>query len=124
MKCMKNGKNIIFVYSESTNWQEYIEQKIFPEIEAKALLINWSERSKWKKRKPLEVKIFRHFGGDTEFNPMAIIFIRPWKIKIVRFFQAFKDYKHGKEFLLNQCMNELFDLAANKALQPTEKSGN
>ena len=117
----KKGKNIIFVYSESPNWQEYIEKNIFPKLESNYLQLNWSERSKWKKQKPLEARIFYHWGGDSEFNPMAIVFSKTWKIKTIRFFQAFKDYKHGKDSLLRQREEELLHLAANNTPQPTQK---
>ncbi len=119
IKWIRKGKNIIFVYSESPNWQRYIEENIFPELEPYYIPLNWSARSKWREHKPLEAKIFTHWGGDTEFNPMAIIFLNMWRVKTIRFFQAFKDYKHGRDSLLKKCQEELFELAANNAPKRT-----
>ena len=103
-----DGKYILFVYSESPNWQEYIEENIIPCIKTKAVLLNWSKRSEWKKRKPLEAKALLHWGGDSEFNPMAIIFVSGWKVQTIRFYQAFKDFKHGKSKLLREKEEELY----------------
>ena len=102
------GKHILFVYSESPNWQEYIENNIVPRIETKAAFLNWSRRSEWRKRKPLEAKALFRWGGDTEFNPMAIVFASKWQVKTVRFHQAFKDHKHGKNKLLEEKEEELY----------------
>ena len=108
LKWSKQGKNTIFIYSDSPNWQEYIEENVIPRIQNEAIFLNWSERRKWDNNPSLEVKIFRHYGGDTEFNPLAIVFVKPWKIKLVRFFKEFKDYKHGKNiFWKILCWNYL-----------------
>ena len=103
-----DGKHILFVYSESPNWKEYIEENIVPRIKTKAVFLNWSKRSEWRKNKPLEAKALFHWGGDTEFNPMAIIFVPGWRVKTVRFHQAFRDYKHGKTKLLEKKKEELY----------------
>jgi len=68
-KWAKKGKNILFIHSNSPNWQQYLEENIIPKIDKKAVLLNWSERSKWEKKKPLEAKLLSHFGGYYEFNP-------------------------------------------------------
>ncbi len=107
-KYCSKGKYILFVYSESPNWQEYIETNIFPVLEEKTVFLNWSKREEWRKRKPLEAKILLHWGGDTAFNPMAIIFSQKWRIETVRFYQAFKNYKHGKDKLLKKKEEELY----------------
>ena len=112
-------KHILFVYSESPNWMEYIDENIVPRIKTKAVFLNWSKRSEWRKRKPLEAKVLLHWGGDAEFNPMAIIFEPGWRVKTVRFHQAFRDYKHGKTKLLKEKEEELY---SNLALNHEESS--
>lgn len=74
------------------------------------VVLNWSERStkKWKE-KPLEVRIFRHWGGEREFNPLAIVLPEEGPVQVIRFWQAYKDYKHGKPRLLKQKEQDLFD---------------
>lgn len=110
-KWIKKGKNIIFVYSDSPNWKIYVEENILPKLESSCITLNWSERSKWKDDNLLESRIFYHWGGYNDYNPMAIIFISFFKVKTVRFYEAFKEYKHGKDVLLNQRLQELFDIA-------------
>ena len=103
------GKSVIFVYSESPNWQEYIERKILPKLSPHAISLNYSKRTEWKKTKPLEAKIWEKWAGEREFNPIAIVIPDRGKVKTIRFYQAFRDFKHGKDRLLRQKEDELFD---------------
>ena len=106
-----NGKTLLFVYSNSPVWQEYIENNVLPKIESKAVILNWSERSKWdRKPRSLEAKVFRHWAGSREYNPIAMIFNPGRKIEILRFWQAFRDHKHGKEKPLKEMESKLFEL--------------
>ena len=102
------NKKVLFIYSESPNWQQYIEENIIPVIKEKTVFLNWSERSEWKNKKPLEAKVFRHWGGDREFNPMAIIFKPKGKIQVIRFHKAFMELKHGKNIMLKEKESELY----------------
>ena len=88
------GRYILFVYSNSPIWLEYIEQKILPNIYEKAVILNWSERKMWKSS--LAVFAFRYFGGSKDFNPMAIVFRPLMSNKVFRFYEAFHELKHGK----------------------------
>lgn len=113
---------MLFVYSDSPNWKEYIESNILPKISSHSIIINWSERDNWNwTRKPLELKIFKEWSGiqkyffkdkkkwdGREFNPIAITFIPWWKRKVFRFWQPFKDFKHGKEKTLKDLESKLF----------------
>lgn len=104
------GKRILFVYSESPNWKSYIENTILPKLEPRIVTLNWSLRSEWKKNAPLEVKAFQYWGGSEEFNPIAIVFPKRGKVSVVRFWQAFKDAKHGNEHTLRKAVDELYRL--------------
>jgi hypothetical protein len=104
------GKRFVLVYSESPNWQGYIEENWLPKLHNHAVVLNWSKRNVWQKAKPLEAKILRHWGGDREFNPMVVYFPKVGRVKTIRFFQAFKDFKHGKEHSLRKAERELFAL--------------
>jgi hypothetical protein len=130
------GKRGILVYSNSPNWGQYIEQNWLPRIGTKFVLLNWSERSRWAVERSFEARVFRRFAGDREFNPLAIVFlqrvpgatIRAWlnsiqqrellgvlapdrhNTAVIRFFQAFRDFKHGKDHLLRTREAELFSL--------------
>jgi len=105
-KYVKNGTRILFVYSNSPNWQAYIEENLLPLIQSQAMVLNWSERKRWSIH---ELTLLDHFAGQTEFNPSAIVFITFWKVKCIRFYQAFKDYKHGNDLTLKRAEKELFE---------------
>ena len=118
------GKYLLFVYSNSRIWKDYIESNILPKIGDRAVVMNWSERSQWDwKRPPLEVEVFRHWAGvrryflrgkrrwdGHEFNPIAITFIPWWRRRVFRFWQPFKDFKHGKEQPLKRLEGQLLEL--------------
>lgn len=129
------GKHGILVYSNSPNWQTYIEQQWLPALGDTLIVLNWSQRAKWRQAHPFEERVFRRFAGDREFNPLAIVF-RPQRrfsrlaawlrgirdrdilamfapsrhdTEVVRFFQAFRDYKHGKEQVLRGNERRMFE---------------
>ena len=117
-----DGKKVVFVYSDSPHWQSRIESEVLPKISDQAVVLNWSERSttKWRQR-PLEVRIFKHWGGSREFNPLAIVFQEDGSVEVIRFWQAYRDYKHGKSRLLQKKEQELFDaLGVPMAERPEE----
>ena len=125
----------ILVYSNSPNWQEYIESRWLPRLAGRLVVVNWSDRSKWDSLHPLEAALARRLG-DREFNPAAIIltsastpgvFARWWRAlrgldlvgilvptapskEIIRFFQAFRDYKHGKHHTLRAAEDRMWKL--------------
>lgn len=103
-----NGRFILFVYSNSPNWKDYIETNILPRIESHAVTLNWSERKRWNDEHPFEKRVFRRWAGYTEFNPVAIIFPPAGEVKVIRFWLAFRDYKHGKADRLKRAEEELF----------------
>jgi hypothetical protein len=105
-----HGRPILFVYSESPNWQTYIEENILPRIRDYAVVLNWSERRLWSSTSPWEARFFRRFSGDREFNPLALVFCSRGRIRSVRFHRAFLDLKHGKESALRETEAELFAL--------------
>ena len=87
------GYDILFVYSDSPMWREHIEQNILPTLGSRAVILNWSERKQW--RPSLATLTFAHFGGPREFNPLAVVF-RPFRpTRTFRFWQPFRDFKHG-----------------------------
>jgi hypothetical protein len=105
------GRPILFVYSESPKWQAYIEENILPRIGNCAVVLNWSQRRTWDSASPWEARFFRRFAGDREFNPLALVFWGPGRIRAIRFHQAFLDFKHGKELALREAEAELFSRA-------------
>jgi hypothetical protein len=107
----RQRRRILLVYSESPNWQGYIEEKWLPRLRGRAVILNWSQRSTWMRDAPLEAAVHRRWGGDREFNPMAIYLPRKGKVQVVRFWKAFRDLKHDKAQTLRAAEAELFYLA-------------
>ncbi len=109
-KYAAQGRPLFFVYSESPNWQSYVEANILPRVEDHAVVLNWSERSLWPSTSPWESRFFHRFAGNRDFNPLALVFCRGGRIKAVRFHKAFLDFKHGKDSGLRAAEAELFAL--------------
>ena len=97
---------VIFVYSDSPVWKDYIEREILLHIRDRAAILNWSERRNWKLS--LAVLAFRYFGGYRNFNPIGIVFRPLHFVKTYRFFEAFKEFKHGDVKKVEEIKKELF----------------
>jgi hypothetical protein len=105
---LPRGRRVIFVYSNSPVWRDYVEANILPRLPASAVVLNWSERSRWPFWN-LAVWNFNLYAGSREFNPVAIV-IRPLRTpRRFRFWRAFRDFKHGKPAKLEQVEREFFD---------------
>lgn len=103
------GKRLLLVYSNSPHWQAYIEERWLPRLQPVAVVINWSERARWSEHHALEAEIFRAVTGDREFNPVAIVIPKRGNMRMIRFWKAFRDYKHGKDQALRRAEAELED---------------
>jgi hypothetical protein len=56
---LPRGKDILFVYSDSPIWHEYMATHVLPLVQERAVILNWSERKKWS-RWSLGVAVFHH----------------------------------------------------------------
>ena len=107
------GKFVVLVYSYSPHWKRHVEEQILPGLEPHAIALNWSERSgEWWQRRPLEVRVARFWGGDREFNPMAVLIPPTGAVVTIRFWQAFLELKYSKPGLLRAKQAELFQRVA------------
>lgn len=98
---------VVFVYSDSPAWKEYIEREMLPHLRDRAIILNWSERRHWKNS--LAVLAFRYFGGLRNFNPIGLVF-RPFHfVNTYRFFEAFKEFKHGNAKKVEEIKGKLFN---------------
>jgi hypothetical protein len=102
------GINLIYIYSNSPTWQEHVEKDILPHLPRRAIVLNWSERKKW--RLTLATLAFYHFAGYHDFNPMAIVFCPLRPARVFRFLRPFREFKHGKPEALQKMEMELFAL--------------
>lgn len=97
---------MLFVWSESPTWQEYIQANYLSRFNNTVVVLNRSERATW--RISLATLAFKHWGGRQNFNPLAVVF-RPFKrTQVFRFHEAFIDFKHGKPEKLKQVESDFF----------------
>ena len=102
------GRDVLCVYSDSPIWHDYIEQRLLPPIRHRAVVLNWSQRKRW--RPSLARAAFHHFGGNREFNPLAVVF-RPFRVsRKFRFWQPFRDFKQGRPEALQKMEKDFFQL--------------
>jgi hypothetical protein len=102
------GKRVLFVYSNSPVWQPYIEANILPRLPHGSVILNWSERQRWRWWS-LSAAVFYFFGGSREFNPLAVV-VRPFRWgRTFRFWKAFGEAKHGNQQPLRAIEAELFE---------------
>ena len=97
----------VLVYSDSPHWKEYIESVLVLRISNRVVTVNWSARSQWHVNAPLEVQLFKHWGGEREYNPIAILVPRRGRVQTIRFWQAFRDRKHGNTAPLHEREGDL-----------------
>jgi hypothetical protein len=120
LRWCRRGKFVLFVYSDSPIWHDYVEEQILPHLKDCAFILNWSERKKWRRWFPsLPIMAFRYFGGNREHNPFAAVF-RPFHLaRKFRFFNAFKEFKHSKPDSLEKMRREFLDLVENVTVRKT-----
>jgi hypothetical protein len=109
------GKDLLLVYSNSPHWQGYVEEHWLPRWGQRAVILNWSERNSWTRPASPEVALFRAFAGSREYNPLGIV-VPPAErdVHVVRFWQAFRDRKHGRDQPLKEAEAELDDFLNGK----------
>jgi hypothetical protein len=101
-------QRVLFVYSDSPNWKEYVEANILPKLPANTVVLNWSNRAQWP-RLSVPVMLFRCFAGEREFNPIGLVFERLDIVERYRFWQAFRDAKHGHSETLRLVETKFLD---------------
>jgi hypothetical protein len=104
-------RRVLFVYSDSPNWKEYLEANILPKLPANTVVLNWSNRAQWPKFS-LPVMLFGCFAGEREFNPIGLVFERFDVVERYRFWQPFRDAKHGHSEALRLVETKFLDHAA------------
>jgi len=103
---LPRGKDVLFVSSNSPSKSEYMAVNILPHVRQRAVVLNWSERSTWK-RWSLPASVFCHFAGSRDHTPI-VLFFRPLKrVKKFRFFPAFKERRRGNSEPLETLRGDL-----------------
>ena len=92
---LPRGKSVLVVTSDSPVWAQYMADRVVSALGQEAIVLNWSERSRWPKLPSVQVMAFRYFGRGREFNPLVVVF-RPLRLaRTFRFWKPFREYKHG-----------------------------
>jgi hypothetical protein len=99
-----SGRDLLIVYSSSPHWQPYIEEKWISRWQDRAVLLNRSAPD-WQTRP--ETRLWRRLAGLQNHTPVAIVVPKRGATRIVRFYSAFQDYKHGKPSALHAKEEEL-----------------
>ena len=94
-----SGKDVLIVYTDSPHWKEYIETRWLPRWADRAIALNRSRP--WKEDQP-EARLWRAVAGVAEHTPVVIVVPPHGKVRIVRFWLAFRDFKHGKDRRLRE----------------------
>lgn len=103
---LPRGRDILFVYSDSPIWHEYMTTQVLPLVQSRAFVLNWSERKRWS-RLSLQASVLHSFGGGHEFNPLVLVF-RPFaRARSFRFWQPFQDWKRGYREPVERLRQEL-----------------
>jgi hypothetical protein len=105
----RKGKMVLFVYSDSSNWKDYIETNILPRIEAHSVILNWSKRREWGPRMQLETKLFNESAGPGEFVPIAILISLKEKTRTFRLWQLSENPKQRKVRVSKEAEHSLFE---------------
>jgi len=98
------GKDLLLVYSSSPHWQPYIETHWLPRWGDRAVVFNRS--LPWDSEQ-IEAVIWRRFAGRNDHTPVAIVLPDRGRPQVIRFWRAFRDFKHGKSAALRASEAEL-----------------
>ena len=109
------GKDLLLVYSDSPHWKEYIETTWMPRWSDRMVILN---RSKPWSEERVEVKLWRQEAGDLEHTPVVILVPPRGSTTIVRFWLAFRDYKHGKDSRLRDAEQRLREVIGEHPVSP------
>ena len=109
------GRDLLIVYSNSPHWQAYVEREWLARWGHRSVVLNWSERKRWRFWTP-SVLLFRAYTGYRGFNPIAMVVPRWWgRPTVIPFWQAFRDLKHGRDSALRHAEHQLEDALERQA---------
>lgn len=98
------GKDLLLVFTDSPHWRSYIEERWLSTWGGRAVVLN---RSRPWTHEQLEARLWVNFAGDSEHTPLAIVIPPRGRPTVIRFWKAFRDYKHGKEGALREAEKSL-----------------
>ena len=97
-------KDLLIVLTDSPHWQPYIEEHWVGRWGERAVVFNRSRP--WETNQP-EARLWNAVKGVQEHTPLAVVVRDVRRPRVIRFFKAFRDFKHGKEAALRAKEEEL-----------------
>jgi hypothetical protein len=88
---IREGKDVLFVYSDSPVWREYMLNEVLPLVRERAVVLNCSEQKSWKRS--LAKAVFYAYKSNRNWNPMVLVFPKVGRVRQIRFHDAFKSWK-------------------------------
>lgn len=98
------GRDLLIVYTDSPHWAPHIESKWLPRWGERAVVLNRSRP--WRYEQP-EARLWSVLGGSLEHTPLAVVVPQTGRVRVIRFWHAFRDHKHGKPGRLMAAEKEL-----------------
>ncbi|HKH92861.1 MAG TPA: hypothetical protein VKA54_13725 [Gemmatimonadaceae bacterium] len=102
-----SGKDVVIVYTDSPHWKDYIETHWLPRWGHRAVALDRSRP--WSFDQP-EARLWQVVAGSVEHTPVVIVVPRQGRVHVVRFYLAFRDFKHGKDRKLREAEARLAKL--------------
>jgi hypothetical protein len=113
-----HGKTVLIAYTNSAAWTPYIENELLPRLGATAVVVNRSQ-SDWKKRFPLETKMLHFWGDGLRANPVVIVRMGWFKVRVFRLYDAFRAAQHGKTEELTRSIGTMMALSQSSGGTPS-----
>jgi hypothetical protein len=109
-----SGARVFATTSDSPVWNWHFSDTVLSRLPKDAVIVNWSERRLWRANSA-SARVFNHFLGTRAHTPAVVVF-RPWsRAKVFRFYEAYKEHKHGDLAAVDRTASELFEyLASNQ----------
>lgn len=86
-------RDLLIVSTDSPHCAPHIETRWLPRWQERAVVLNRSRP--WRHEQP-EARLWSVLGGSLEHTPLAVVVPAHGRVRVIRFWRAFRDYTHGK----------------------------
>jgi len=106
------GKDLLIVYTDSPHWKDHVESQWVARWPKRIVTLNRSRP--WARKAP-EAALWLAVAGIREHTPLAVVIPRRGKLRVIRFFKAFQESKHGHPARLEAAEQDLEEAMAEEA---------
>jgi len=99
-----SGKDLLIVHTDSPHWKDHVESQWVVRWPNRTVTLNRSRP--WSRKQP-EAVLWLAVAGIREQTPLAVVIHRRGKLRVIRFFKAFQESKHGHHARLQAAEQEL-----------------